>query len=327
MSGSLLFTPVHVCAIRNHAAMRCIPCATAHGVFLSEIARFVRAAEQSNPTGDLLNRVVVIGAGHMGTAMIAGLHDADPGLSLAVVENADGRRRALREEFGIETVDRYSARPGDVVILAVQPQQFEALAARDRRQFAGDALVVSVMAGVSIPAMTGALGTGRVVRAIPNTPSEVLEGMTVICPAPDVTADELTVAERVLTSIGRVVSVSDEELIDDATALCGGGPAFVSHIASAFIGFAVERGFPADQARMMTCQVLRGTAQLIASTDRDTEELCRQVMTPGGTTEQGIFHYREYGLRKILADGLAKSALRSRELGGIGRQQNFDGVR
>ncbi|MEU0007978.1 pyrroline-5-carboxylate reductase [Streptomyces sp. NPDC006314] len=271
-----------------------------------------------------VHRAVVIGAGHMGTAIIAGLREKAPELPLDVVEIAESRIRLMREEFGIRTRSHYEPQPGDTVILAVQPQQFQEFAAAQRDGAFKDALVVSVMAGVGIAAITSLLGTSRVVRAIPNTPSQVSQGMTVVCPGADVTRAERERAERVLSVIGRVLTTADEALIDDATALCGGGPAFVAHIADAFAGFAVKAGFHPDQARLMVCQVLRGTADLLESTGRDPQELCREVTTPGGTTERGLSHMREQGLRDVLVEALGRSANRSRELGAIGRTPSAD---
>ena len=267
------------------------------------------------------HRVVVIGAGHMGTAIIAGLQEKDAELRVDVVEIAAPRVRLIGERFGITARSRYEARPGDTVILAVQPQQFEGFAAASPDGvFASEgALLISVMAGVGIASMTSLLGTPKVIRAIPNTPSEVSQGMTVMCCAPAVTEVEAERAEYLLSAVGRVLTVADEALIDDATALCGGGPAFVAYLADGLADFAVKAGFDPAQARLMACQVLRGTADLMESTGREAEELCREVMTPGGTTEQGVFHLRERGVRDALVEALRRSANRSRELGGTGQ--------
>ncbi|GAB3452136.1 pyrroline-5-carboxylate reductase [Actinophytocola sediminis] len=262
-------------------------------------------------------RVVLIGAGHMGTAIIAGLVKNGGDLPLVVIEKAESRRAEVRAEFGVEAREQYEPGPADVVVIAVQPQQFAAFAGTRSPGDFDNALVVSVMAGVTISAMTALLGTERVVRSIPNTPCEVAEGMTVLVAGSAVTSADLVLAERMLAVLGRVLTVADEALVDEATALCGGGPAFVAHIAGAFAEFAVAAGFQPGQARLMTCQVLRGTAALLESTTRSPEELCDEVMTPGGTTEQGILHYRENRLREILIEGLNRAAERSRELDGL----------
>ena len=253
----------------------------------------------------------------MGTAMIAGLVNNDAGPQLLVVEATQARRDVVRENFGIDAQQRYDPGSAEAVILAIQPQQFSEFAMEQVEGAFDDTLVVSVMAGVGIPAMTKLLGTARVIRSIPNTPSEVGNGMTVLSPGSAATSDDTALAEILLSRFGRVLTVSDEALMDDATALCGGGPAFVAHIAGAFCDFAVKAGFLPDQARLMTYQVLRGTAELLGSSDRTPQELCSEVMTPGGTTEQGIFHYRDKGLQEIIVEGLSKAAHRSRELGGM----------
>jgi pyrroline-5-carboxylate reductase len=263
---------------------------------------------------------VIIGAGHMGRAIAVGLDARAPGTEVVAVEADTGRRDAIRDELGIKARTCYEPGPADVtdvVVLAVQPQQFEDLASQHGPGTFAGALVVSVMAGVGIATMTRLLGTGRVIRSIPNTPSEVGEGMTVMVPGPGAAGEDLRIAQGVLECIGRVLTVQDEALIDDATALCGGGPAFIAHITEAITGFAVQAGFTPDAALMMTCQVLRGTADLMEISGRAPADLCREVMTPGGTTERGIASFTSAGLQATITAALAAAATRSRELGAI----------
>ena len=267
----------------------------------------------------LASRIVVVGAGHMGRAIVVGLQKEAPETPIDIVEISESRIRLIGEEFGIDSRSKYEPEQGDVVIVAIPPQAFEEFCAAQSPEAFAESLVVSVMAGVSIAAVERGLGASRVVRTIPNTPSEVSRGMTVLCPGTSVTDGEISLAEQVMSVIGKTVTVRDEALVDDATALCGGGPAFIAHIAGSFIDFAVKAGFDRGQARLMTTQVLRGTADLMDVTGREPEEMCRQVMTPGGTTEQGIFHFRDNGLHDLLVEGLDRSARRSRELGQIGR--------
>ncbi len=262
--------------------------------------------------------VAVIGAGHMGTAMIAGIRKQMPDVRIEVAEQSAERVGLLRDQFGIEARDAYTPRPGTVVLLAIPPQAFEEFAARAAPGSYRDCLVISVMGGVTVAAITKLLDTQRVVRSIPNTPSEVGQGMTVFCADPSVGEADVEAARRVLSVIGEVLRVADETLLDDASALCGGGPAFVAHIAGAFADFAVTAGFDASQARAITCQVLRGTADLLEVTRRDPEEVARQVMTPGGTTERGMSVLRQRNLHAVITEALDSAAARSRELGAIG---------
>jgi pyrroline-5-carboxylate reductase len=111
------------------------------------------------------------------------------------------------------------------------------------------------------------------------------------------------------------VEVAHEALLDPATALCGGGPAFVAYFADAMQDFALASGFGADNARRMTLQILRGTAALIAASGKQPSRICSEVMTPGGTTERGIACFDEFGVRHAVREALARASARSGELG------------
>lgn len=262
-------------------------------------------------------RIVVVGAGHMGSVLVRALRTTMSEVPLTVVEAEPERAAALRAE-GVPTAASYEPAPDDLVILALPPQALGPFAAAQPPGTFRDVTVVSVMAGVPIATLTERLGAPRVVRAMPNVASQVSQGMTVLCAGPGVAPTEAARAEGALGTIGRVLAVSDEALLDDATALAGGGPAFVAYIAKAFRDFAEAAGFPADQALDLACQVLRGTADLLERTGQDPEQIYRSVMTPGGTTEQGIRALEEHGLHDILVDALRRAAGRARELGGRG---------
>src|SRR5437879_3441101 len=143
-----------------------------------------------------------------------------------------------------------------------------------------------------------------------------MQGMTLLCPGDAVENANIELAQNIMSSFGKALVVTREEAIDDATALCGGGPAFVAFYAKGMFDFALECGFTPDDARTMIAQVLRGTADLLSFTGKDPLTLCQEVMTPNGTTERGIWHYRERELDAIVIAALRRSAARSRELSG-----------
>ncbi|MFF9814681.1 pyrroline-5-carboxylate reductase [Streptomyces sp. NPDC014006] len=262
----------------------------------------------------LHQRIVVVGAGHMGSVLVQGLRATMPQVPLTVVEAAEERAAALRAE-GVQTAPQYRPEPSDLVLLALPPQALDSFADTTAPGTFREVTVVSVMAGVPIAVLSRRLGAPRVVRAMPNMASQVFQGMTVLCAGPGVAPAEAARAEGVLGSIGRVLAVSDEALLDDATALAGGGPAFVAYVAKAFRDFAEAAGFTDEQALDVTCQVLRGTADLLERTGQDPEQVYRSVMTPGGTTEQGILALEEHDLHGILVTALRRAARRARELG------------
>ena len=260
------------------------------------------------------NTLVLFGAGHMGSAIARGmlrtgnndLRIIDPDLS------------ALQEfkALGVSTDTACkSLTPNDVLMLAMPPQAFGAFSSSTPCVHRHQGLVISVMAGIRISSIQQMLGTQRVVRSVPNTPSEVFEGMTVYCRSSSVDENLTRKAREVFQSFGQAVEVSDEALMDPATALCGGGPAFVAYFADAFQEFAITAGLSKEAALAVTIQLLRGTSTLLATTGKPAMQLCREVMTPGGTTERGIRHFDDEGLSRTVLAALSKSSARSRELG------------
>lgn len=263
------------------------------------------------------SRVIVVGCGHMGLAIVRGLIGSGQGQQLTGVEVSAARRAELAGIDGIHLEADLRIAAGDTVVLAVPPQVFGDFAVTERHRFAPDTPVISVMAGLTAGRIAAALGTGQVVRAIPNTPSEVFEGMSVYYAGPQVAPATVERAERLLRSIGKVLRVDTETQVDDATALCGGGPAFVSYIVDAFCQFGAERGFTEAASREMAVQVFGGTAALIADSGKPPMQLCREVMTPNGTTERGIAAFDAAGLKASVLAALAASAHRSRELASV----------
>jgi pyrroline-5-carboxylate reductase len=261
-------------------------------------------------------RLIVIGCGHMGFAIVRGLLGATPERELLVVETGAERRKVLADH-GLSAVEEPEIAAGDFVVLAIPPQAFGEFAAAHRAGFGPDTPVLSVMAGLTAGSIGAALGTSQVVRSIPNTPSEVFAGMSVYYADAGVARGTVEQADALLRSIGRAIRVDREELVDDATAICGGGPAFVSYIVDAFCRFAGSRGFTEEAGREMAVQVFGGTARLIAESGRPPMQLCREVMTPNGTTERGIAAFDAAGLRDSILTALTASARRSRELASV----------
>ncbi|GGQ55371.1 pyrroline-5-carboxylate reductase [Couchioplanes azureus] len=259
-------------------------------------------------------RLIVVGCGHMGLAIVRGLLGAPPRRDIVVVETSAERRAALAAYGGFSIASELEIADGDFVVLAIPPQLFGAFAAAERHKFTPRTPVLSVMAGLTSRAIGTALGTCEVVRAIPNTPSEVFEGMSVYFAEAAVSPRTVAQSDELLRAIGKAFRVGAEELVDDATAICGGGPAFVSYIVDAFCQFATSCGFTEAAGREMAVQVFGGTATLIAESGKPPMQLCREVMTPNGTTERGIAAFDAAGLKTSVLAALAASAHRSREL-------------
>lgn len=260
-------------------------------------------------------RLIVVGCGHMGFAVVQGLlGQSEQHRDLVLVESSPERRQELSAEYRLSASADLEILDGDAVVLAIPPQLFAGFAKAERTKFTPRTPVLSVMAGLTTATITQQLGTSQVVRAIPNTPSEVYQGMSVYFAGTGVREETIALAGALLTSIGKAIRVDAEELVDDATAICGGGPAFVSYIVDAFCQFAASCGFTEVAGREMATQVFGGTAALIAESGKPPMQLCREVMTPSGTTERGIAAFDAADLKASVLSALHASAQRSREL-------------
>ncbi|MGX4737278.1 pyrroline-5-carboxylate reductase [Kitasatospora griseola] len=259
-------------------------------------------------------RVVVIGAGHMGATILAALHEGRPGTPLAVVEPDPQRARPLAERTGAEALDVYKPEPGDLVIIAIPPQAFDGFVQAQPPRAFTDALVVSVMAGVPLDRLASGLGTPRVVRVMPNMAAQIREGVSVVCPASDVPQADRDLVRAALTAIGEVVTIDDESLLDVATALNGGGPAFAAYLLEPFLGYAIDAGFAEDQAQAMVYQIFLGTVDMLKRTGQSPADLYRSVATPGGTTAQGIDVLEGQNLQATVDSALRAAADRAKQL-------------
>lgn len=262
-------------------------------------------------------KIIVLGAGHMGTAIILGIKGSSD-RRVVIVDPSATRREFLAQTYGLACEESISQIDhNDVVVLAMQPQTFGAAAKGIHIPRNWRGLIISVMAGITISSIMKSLGVDRVIRSIPNTPSEVFFGMTVCTSSESVTETDVQIARSVLDTFGKTLFVNDESLIDPATAICGGGPAFVAYFADAMKQFSIEAGFSPQDSDAMISQILRGTAELLDVSKKPPMQLCREVMTPKGTTERCIFHFEEKRLKDIVVDGMKQSAARSRELGTV----------
>ncbi len=250
----------------------------------------------------------------MGLAIIRGLRNSQPEGELVIVERSEIRRARLQSDFGLSSTANLEAAVGDAIVLAIPPQVFLDFAATARARIPENVPIISVMAGVRIATISDALGGNQVVRTIPNTPAEIGHGLTVFYAPPTVTPETLKRTHKILSAIGTSMRVGSEEMVDPATAICGGGPAFVSYFADAFCIFAEAQGFSQDEAVRLTTEVFQGTAQLIVKSRRSPSALCREVMTPGGTTERGIAAFEAGRLKLVVLEALAASTARSRQL-------------
>ncbi|WCO66758.1 pyrroline-5-carboxylate reductase [Iamia majanohamensis] len=260
-------------------------------------------------------RLLVIGGGRMGEALIGGLVAAGWAAAeeLAVVEVDPSRRDELSAAHpGLVVGDQEV--PADAALVAVKPGDVAAAAALAGR--AGAGRVLSVAAGVTTATLEAALPPGTaVVRAMPNTPALVGVGASAIAAGTAAGPDDLDWAAAVLGAVGQVVRVPEAQL-DAVTGLSGSGPAYVFLLAEALIDAGVLNGLPRPASRALAVQTLRGAAALLAETGEEPATLRAQVTSPGGTTAAGLRALEAAGVRAAVLDAVSAAAERSRQLGG-----------
>lgn len=203
----------------------------------------------------------------------------------------------------------------DLIILAVKPQDSEELFQRIRRKNRTGQIFLSIMAGVRIKTILGALGCKKVIRAMPNLPSQIREGMTVFTSTPETTREELTKIQNLLNTTGKTLYVENEDLLDSATAISGSGPAYVFYFMEALIEAAQKLGFTSPEAELLVWQTFRGTVDLFQKNDLSCEEWIGRVSSKGGTTEAAIKTYREANLHDMIIKGAEAAFQRAKELG------------
>jgi pyrroline-5-carboxylate reductase len=201
-----------------------------------------------------------------------------------------------------------------VVVLAVKPQQAAAVLDELRGHVAPDALLISVLAGVTTDALADALGAAQpVVRAMPNTPALVDEGATAIAAGRHASEAHLALAREVFGAVG-TVEVLPEPLMDAVTGLSGSGPAYVYMVIEALTDGGVRMGLPRPQALRLAAQTVYGAARLVLETGKHPAILRDEVTTPGGTAIAAVADLESHGLRTMLINAVATATERSREL-------------
>ena len=264
-----------------------------------------------------MSTTAFVGGGNMGGAIIGGLcrGGRDPA-TLVVVDPAPAQRERLAREFGVRTLAAADAslREASLVVWAVKPQAFRS-AAEPAAPFVADAQHLSVMAGIRSDAIAQATGSERIVRAMPNTPALIGQGISGLYARGAVTASGRAEVEAVLAPTGRVVWVAQEADLDAVTALSGSGPAYVFYVAEAMVRSAVEMGLSAEQGRELALATFAGAAALAQGSDEALDVLRERVTSKGGTTHAALVSLDASGVAAAFGRALQAARERARELG------------
>lgn len=237
---------------------------------------------------------------------------------VVVSDISESRRVYLEQKYGITGTgdNRLAVGRGDIVILAIKPQNLDEVAAEIRGEFRSPQLVLSIIAGARINTLCQFLGHRKVVRVMPNTPAQIGEGMSVWTATPEVTSEQKGWAGSILGAMGREIYVKDEEYIDKATAVSGSGPAYVFLLAEALASAAVKIGLSYDVAQQIVEQTVLGSAKFMRYSDKPPSELRQMVTSPSGTTAAALVHLERGQFTELIKEAVAAAYHRARELGG-----------
>jgi pyrroline-5-carboxylate reductase len=261
----------------------------------------------------------VIGLGRMAQALLFPLLESGQlnaaGVQAAVASKASAERlRQQRPGLQVST-EPASAWGCEAVLLAVKPQQLEAVAAAaSTPTSAQPPLLISVLAGVTVARLQRLFPAWRIVRAVPNTPCLVRAGLTGLAWGEGVSAEQQAWVQQLFAQVGEVLQLPEAQL-DAFLALTSSGPAFVALVAEAMADGAVAAGLPRVQAHHLAHRTLAGTAALLQEQQLHPGQLKDMVSSPGGTTIAGIRALESGGLRAALIEAVVAAAERSRQLG------------
>lgn len=268
--------------------------------------------------------VALIGAGQMGAALVRGWITAirrGGGLTLTVLEPEFDPELEVELLSAGAVLNPPEVQAVDVVVLAVKPQQFAAVAPKVRAfTSGGGAMVLSIMAGVTIGTLQDGLGSAKVVRAMPNTPGQIGQGVTAFVSSAACSDHDLQLVYQLLEPLGLIERLPNERLMDVVTAVAGSGPAYAFLLAEALAAAAESEGLEKEAAARIARQTVAGAGALMLASAHPPATLRKQVTSPGGATEAALDVLQGgNGLLPLLRRAVAAAAERSRELGrGVG---------
>ncbi|MGB0920774.1 MAG: pyrroline-5-carboxylate reductase [Alphaproteobacteria bacterium] len=272
----------------------------------------------SKVLSDFSGGLVLLGAGRMGLAMAKGwLESGLPASELTAIEPYPSD-----DLLGLAGVDILSAAsdfvapPPAVAVIAVKPQMMADILPAAANLFGPQTLVISIAAGTSLEKLAALTGPElAIIRAMPNTPAAIGQGITALCANVAASPAHLTLASELMTAVGKVVVLESEGQMDAVTALSGSGPAYVFHMVECMAASGQRLGLPEQTAMELARATVAGAGGLLAAAPESAAELRQAVTSPGGTTAAALdVLMGADGLREVMGRALEAAASRSKEL-------------
>ena len=263
-------------------------------------------------------KITILGCGNMGTAYARsfrkyGLVKAE---DLLLVVRGEERREQLEKLGRISTSISGEIANSELVIVAVKPQDFGAIASSLAGVLQPGQVVLSIMAGITLQRLQSSLDHATVVRAMPNAPAQIGMGITAYAVGTELNMRQTLMVEQLLNCTGRAMHLADEALLDPVTALSGSGPAYFFEIVRTMIATGIRLGLEPHVANALVKQTMLGSFHLMEHADRTPEELIKAVMSKGGTTEAAFKMFAQGAFARTLDQGIEAASKRAKELSG-----------
>ena len=266
-----------------------------------------------------MKKICFVGGGNMAGAMLAGLRKTHPLLDCHIIEPfAEARDKLAALNVTVYPSAVCAAVAGaDAVVLAVKPQVLRQVCSELLPCLDGE-LIVSIAAGVRVRTLTRWLGGhARIVRAMPNTPALIGQGVTGVYAPATLAAADLATAIELLRSTGVVISVENEDMVDAVTAVSGSGPAYVFHWIESMLAAAADLGFDSADARALVLGTLKGATALAEASDESVSALRERVTSKGGTTAAALAVLNEHRVAEAIRDAVRAANDRGAALGDL----------
>jgi len=265
--------------------------------------------------------IAFIGSGVMAEAMIKGLLNGKlvSGDQIIAADPQSERGHELVARYGLRYThdNAAAAKDADILVLSIKPQVMGEVARSLNGTGTKASLVLSILAGVRIKTIAKGLNNPSIVRAMPNTPAQIGQGITVWTATPEVPHTQREQAKALLGALGDELYMEDEKFLDMATALSGTGPAYIFMFMEAMIDAGVHLGFSRRDAERLVLQTIRGSVDYAIQSNMHPAPLRNQVTSPGGTSAAAIYEMEKGGLRTVIADAIWAAYRRSVELGDL----------
>jgi pyrroline-5-carboxylate reductase len=277
-----------------------------------------RKGPRTKDNGQPVRKLALIGAGKLGEGLLLGMLGSQfiPAALVEATVAHQPRADALAQKHGVtaHTNNKQAVSGADLVLICLKPQQVAGFLQEVKSHLRREALIISAAASVTTAMIERELGhAARVVRAMPNTPCLIRQGMTAIAAGKHATEEDLGLAQRIFSSMGRTVVV-DEKHMDAITALSASGPAYVYVMIESLAEGGVKMGLPRELSTELSAQTLLGASAMVLGTGEHPAKLKDVVTTPAGCTIDGLLELEEGGLRVTLIKAVVRAAQRAKQL-------------